>query len=275
MEKIDGFVSPGRSFADMVRAYYVLTPESPPSLHLRYMAAMDAAVKRGAGMIGKLRKRFPGSGISSMLDLGCGTGGMTIAGSRVYPNVVGVDVALRWLVMGKQRLLEAGIDAPLVCANAEALPFRTGVFDAVLADAVIEHVRDSELMRDQALRVLAPRGAWFFVTNNRYSALPEPHVRIWGFGLLPRSIMERVSWAVRRTPYKARLHSRSELRRIFRGKGEVMLPWFDAGELGPRNERIRQTWETLRSIRVFRSVIGSVVPQYFIAGERDGPKGGK
>ena len=266
--KIEGFVAPGRSFADMVRAYYVLTPESPPSLHQRYMTAMDAAIARGAGLIAKLRARFPQSGTAAMLDLGCGTGGMTIAGISVYKTVVGVDVALRWLVMGKQRLREAGIDAPLVCANAESLPFRSEVFDAVLADSVVEHVRDSERMRDEALRVLALNGAWFFVTNNRYSILPEPHVRLWGFGLLPRRMMESLAWKIRATPYKVRLHSRGELHRIFNDYGEVMLPYYDTGELGPKNEGIRKTWDALSSIGLVRSLAGAIVPQYFIAGRR-------
>lgn len=266
--KIEGFKAAGRSFEDMVRAYYVLTPESPPSLHQRYLAAMDAAVVRGSGLIAKLRKRFPESGSSAMLDLGCGTGGMTIAGTRTFGSVIGVDVALRWLVMGKQRLREAGIDAPLICANAESLPFRSEVFDAVLADSVVEHVRDTTKMRDEAMRVLVPGGAWFFVTNNRYSILPEPHVRLWGFGLLPRRLMERVAWKVRGTPYKARLHSRAELRRVFEGYGEVMLPYYEAGELGPRNEGIRKTWEGLSGIGLIRYLAGAVVPQYFIAGRR-------
>jgi ubiquinone/menaquinone biosynthesis C-methylase UbiE/uncharacterized protein YbaR (Trm112 family) len=266
--KIEGFRAPGRSFADMVRAYYVLTPESPPSLHQRYMASMDAAVVRGAGLISKLRSRFPDSGTATMLDLGCGTGGMSISAVRTYERVVGVDVALRWLVMGKQRLHEAGIDVPLICANAESLPFRSEAFDAVLADSVVEHVRDSTKMRDEALRVLVPSGAWFFVTNNRFSVLPEPHVRLWGFGLLPRGVMERVAWKVRATPYKVKLHSREELRRIFDDYGEVMLPYYEAGELGPRNEGIRKTWETLSSVDLIRRVAGAVVPQYFIAGRK-------
>ena len=264
--KIEGFVAPGRTFAEMVRAYYVLTPESPPSLHSRYMAAMDAAIARGAGILSKLQDRFPDAGRALLLDLGCGTGGMSIAGSGMYSTVVGVDVALRWLVMGQQRLREAGVPAPLICANAESLPFRAGVFDAVAADSVIEHVRDSALMRDEAIRVLHPRGAWFFVTNNRYSALPEPHVRILGFGLLPRSVMERVSWKLRGTPYKARLHSRGELRTLFDGVGEVMLPYYSEGELGPRNEGLRKAREKLSSVAAFRKVAGAVVPQYFIAG---------
>lgn len=268
IRKIEGFIAPGRSFADMVRAYYVLTPESPPSLHMRYMAAMDAAVIRGAGILRKLQQRFADSGRELLLDLGCGTGGLSIAGSSTYAKVVGVDVALRWLVMGKQRLAENKVDVPLICANAESLPFKDGLFDAVAADAVLEHVTDTSRMRDEVLRVLAPLGAWFFVTNNRFSILPEPHVRLPGFGMIPRRYQEKLSWAIRKTPYKARLQSRGELRRTFGNVGEILLPYYSPGELGPRNEKLRSLWERLRSVPLFETVFGAVVPQYFITGQR-------
>ena len=220
-------------------------------------------------MLRKLRSRYAGLHIRDLLDVGCGTGGMSIAASREGLRVVGVDVALRWLVMGAQRLREEGVDVPLVCANAESLPFRADSFDAVVADAVVEHVRSPARMRDEALRVLHRGGAFFFTTNNRYSMLPEPHVRIWGFGLIPRSWMERVANRVRRTPYKARLLSRAELSRLFRGVGEVMLPWFEPGELGERNETLRRSWERMRRFPPFRILVGFVVPQYFVIGRRD------
>ncbi len=266
--KIERLNIAGKSFLELVRAYYSITPENPPSLHLRYMAAMDAAIARGAGILAKLALRSPRAGRDSLLDVGCGTGGMTIAATRTYKTVIGVDVALRWLVMGQQRLREMGVNAVLVCANAESLPFRSGVFDAAAADSVIEHVNDSARMRDEVLRILKPGGPWFFVTNNRYSALPEPHVRLWGFGLLPRSVMERVAWKLRKTPYKARLHSRRQLHELFDDHGEVMLPYYGPGELGPRNEPLRKTWETLSGNSLFRRAAGAIVPQYFIAGER-------
>ena len=95
MWKIDGFNAPGRSFEDMVRAYYVLTPESPPELHSRYIDSMAAAITRGSGMLRKLRGRYSGLHVRDLLDLGCGTGGMSIAASRAGLRVVGVDVALR------------------------------------------------------------------------------------------------------------------------------------------------------------------------------------
>jgi ubiquinone/menaquinone biosynthesis C-methylase UbiE len=268
IRKIETFSAPGRSFAETVAAYYAITPESPPELHSHYIAAMNAAINRGAGLIAKLQSRFPSAGRRSILDLGCGTGGMSIAATRMYERVVGVDVALRWLVMGSVRLHEAGIDVPFICANAEALPFKSGVFDAVVADAVLEHVRNSEQMRDESLRVLVNGGAYFFTTNNRYSILPEPHVRLLGFGLLPRKLMEPIAKKIRRTPYKTRLHSRRELRRMFAGKGEVMLPTFEAGELDARHERVRRVWEAVRRIPLVRGLLAAVVPQYFVAGQR-------
>ncbi len=47
-----------------------------------------------------------------------------------------------------------------------------------------------------------------------------------------------------------------------------MLPWYDVGELGSHHERIRKVLERLRSIPVFRFVVGAVVPQYFVSGRR-------
>lgn len=269
ISKIERFSAPGRSFADTVKAYYVITPESPPQLHSHYVAAMEASVSRGAGILGKLRARFPETGRQRALDLGCGTGGMSIAASREYDQVIGVDVALRWLVMAKLRSEEEGVSLPFICANAESLPFRKDIFDTVVADAVLEHVQNSARMRDETLRVLKPRGAYFFTTNNRFSVLPEPHVRILGFGLLPRRLMEPVARGLRHTPYRARLHSRRELLRLFKGKGEVLLPSFAAEELGPRHERVRKLWERLSAITPVRLALAPFVPQYFIVGQKD------
>lgn len=235
ISKIERFSAPGRSFAETVKAYYVITPESPPELHSHYVAAMEASVSRGAGILGKLRARFPETGRQRALDLGCGTGGMSIAASREYDQVLGVDVALRWLVMAKLRSEEHAVSLPFICANAESLPFRKEIFDAVVADAVLEHVQNSARMRDETLRVLKPHGAYFFTTNNRFSVLPEP---------------------------------RRELLRLFRGKGEVLLPSFAAGELGPRHERVRKLWERLRAIPPIRLALGPFVPQYFIVGQK-------
>lgn len=258
------------SFRELLTVYYRLSPENPPVLHRQYIAAMEAAVDRGAALLRKLERRFPGLSHDSVLDIGCGTAGMTAAAARRCGRVVGVDVALRWLVIGRQRLVEEQVDAPLICANAESLPFKPETFSAVVADAVLEHVRDSVRMRDEIERVLRVPGAFFLTTNNRYSILPEPHVRLWGFGLLRRRWMESVAWHLRKTPYKARLHSRRELQHLFEGYGELLLPYFEEKELGSRGERMRKWWDRIRKIGPLRFLLRGVVPQYFIAGRKGG-----
>jgi len=97
---------------------------------------------------------------------------------------------------------------------------------------VVEHVRSPAAMRDETVRVLRSGGAFSVTTNNKYSALPEPHVRI-------------------------------------RNVGDVTLPWFEVGELGDRNEILRQSWETISRYAPLRFLIRNVVPQYFILGRRN------
>ncbi|MBI4454525.1 MAG: methyltransferase domain-containing protein [Acidobacteria bacterium] len=258
----------GGSFDELLGRYYSLSPENPPCLHRHYIASMQAAVQRGEALLHKLEDRFPDVGLSTVLDLGCGTAGMTVAGARRYPHVVGVDVALRWLVIGSRRLAENHVQAALVCANAEFLPFRTGCFDAAVADSVLEHVRDSVRTKDEMLRVLRGGGVFFFTTNNRYSLLPEPHVRLWGFGLLPRRWMKVVAWWIRKTPYRARLHSLRELRALFDDCGEVVLPFFQEQELGAHAEQLRKWWERLRKILIVRFLLAGIVPLYFVFGRK-------
>jgi len=272
LAKIDKlFAPPAKSFRELLTRYYALSPESPPKLNVHYISAMESSGARGAALLRKLRDDFPDVARRRFLDLGCGTAGVAVAASSQFMEVAAVDAALRWLLVARQRLNESSPPAAgvaLICANAEALPFRASSFDAVIADSVLEHVRDSARMRDETIRVLTGGGAFVFTTNNRFSILPEPHVRILGFGLLPRRWMEKFALVLRKTPYKTRLHSRRELRRLFGEVGRVELPVYGPGELGARNERVRRIWEMMRRIPPIRWLIGPVVPQYFISGRR-------
>lgn len=268
VRKIEWLTSvPGLGFSGMLLHYYHLSPENPPHLHQRYVAAMEAAVERATGLLERLRARFPDGGGSSLLDLGCGTAGLTAAAAGRYRRVVGVDIALRWLVLGRQRLREHGVDAPLLCANAEELPFKPGVFDAVVGDAVLEHARRPQLLRDELIRVLAPDGVFLLTTNNRYSILPEPHLRIWGFGLIPRRWMEAAAWRLRKTPYKARLLSRRETGAVFRELGQVELPEFRESELPSHARRLFRFWRMARRLPFVPRLIRNFAPLYFVFGK--------
>jgi ubiquinone/menaquinone biosynthesis C-methylase UbiE len=89
-----------------------------------------------------------------VLELGCGTGKhlpALAAGCRP----VAVDPWLPSL----QRARTRAPGVPLVCARAEALPFKDGAFDAVVAALVFCSVDAPDLGLAEVRRVLAPGGA--------------------------------------------------------------------------------------------------------------------
>ena len=53
-------------------------------------------------------KQLGGSEKGTALDLGCGTAPLSIAATKRYKVVAGVDIAFRWLVVAKKRVAEMG-----------------------------------------------------------------------------------------------------------------------------------------------------------------------
>jgi 2-polyprenyl-3-methyl-5-hydroxy-6-metoxy-1,4-benzoquinol methylase len=123
------------------------------------------------------------------LEIGCGAGGSLIAAHAHCREVAGIDIALPWLVIAKARVDTEGLIIPIACAAAEMLPFPSRRFDLILAQDVIEHVNDPDATLRESRRVLGDDGILFLSTPNRFSLTPEPHVRVWGVGLLPRRFM--------------------------------------------------------------------------------------
>lgn len=88
-----------------------------------------------------------------VLDLGCGTGG-TMRTLKDVATWTGVDVN-----PFAARLAEERSGAPVTLAEAAALPFPDGAFDAVTALDVLEHIDDDASALQEVRRVLRPGGA--------------------------------------------------------------------------------------------------------------------
>ncbi len=213
--------SAGRTFEELVRFYYSITPEVPRDLAERWTAHTVAQPCIADCLLQDSDILDCADDGRTLLDVGCSTGGLLVAAEGHFTRMVGLDVAFRWLVIGRARLREAGTEALLVCANAEALPFPDGQFQAVTMIDVLEHVRDSAAALQEAHRALAPGGTTVCATNNRYSPLKDPHVGVWGVGYVPRRW--QVAYVAWRRPglkeYCIRTRSRWDLARLFRGAG--------------------------------------------------------
>ncbi len=94
-----------------------------------------------------------------LLDLATGTGTIARAAAVREASVVGVDVSAGMLEVARR--LAPGLDLRL--ADARALPFGDGVFDAVTCGLSISHFEDREKALGEVLRVL--RGGGTFVAS--------------------------------------------------------------------------------------------------------------
>jgi SAM-dependent methyltransferase len=171
-------------FETTVRSYWERTPDTPRALAERFTRFVVDAEPRASEWLARVIPKAPSAGW--WLDVGCGTADMVLAAARRGHPVVGIDIAFRWLVVARRRLQRAGYDAPLVCCNAEHLPFEAETFERVVSFGTLEHCLDADRALQESARVLRPGGALHLRTVNRYSLLGEPHVGVWGVGFVPR-----------------------------------------------------------------------------------------
>ena len=177
------------SFHELVKFYYSITPVVPPHHAKQYTRGLMAGVSRAENSLEMWNARIEKSDgflASCLLEIGCGTAPLLVAAATKFHQMVGIDIAFRWLVIGKKRLAEVGLDIPLICACAEALPFPDQVFDRVIAESTIEHVKTQKQVIYESWRVLNPGGYFFLSTPNRFSVGPDPHIGILAGGYFPK-----------------------------------------------------------------------------------------
>lgn len=98
-----------------------------------------------------------------VLDIAAGTCDLTLLARRKAHRgqTVALDSSLEMLRAGRDRLIDQGIgDVPMVCAEAEHLPFAADSFDRVLTGFGLRNFSDMEAAMAEVLRVLRPGGRW-------------------------------------------------------------------------------------------------------------------
>ena len=99
-----------------------------------------------------------GSG-QDVLDVAAGTGNVAIRAAEAGANVVASDLTPESLAAGEQEARERGVEIEWVVADAQALPFADGEFDAVTSAFGAMFAPDHQAAADELLRVCRPGGA--------------------------------------------------------------------------------------------------------------------
>jgi ubiquinone/menaquinone biosynthesis C-methylase UbiE len=168
-----------------------------------------------------------------ILDLGCGTGTLTLMVGQLEPNaeVVGLDADPQMLRQAEAKAQSAGLSPRFDEGRSDALPYADESFDRVLATLLFHHLTDDvkETTIAEVARVLRPGG--------------ELHVADWGPPQDP--LMRAASWQVQL------LDGREPTKAVIAGALPAM---FEAGGLAEAalTARLRTVFGTLALYRAAR-----------------------
>jgi demethylmenaquinone methyltransferase/2-methoxy-6-polyprenyl-1,4-benzoquinol methylase len=159
-------------------------------------------------------------------DLCAGTGDMAMAllsDPKFQGVVVLSDFAFPMLVLAKKKLARFSGRAFLVCADAERLPFKPGVFDGAIQGFSLRNLGSLPDFAREVRRVLAPGGSGAFLE------IAHPSNGIWGkffytyfYGVMPRfaGLFTRQKAAYRYLPESLKIFPlQKEVAALFKAEG--------------------------------------------------------
>jgi ubiquinone/menaquinone biosynthesis C-methylase UbiE len=124
-----------------------------------------------------------------VLDLGCGTGTLTVLVKQMHPeaDVVGLDGDQAILEIARSKANQASVNITLDYGMAFQLPYPGHLFDRVLSSLVIHHLSTEDKQRTmrEIYRVLQPGGELHMVDFGK------PHgIYAWLISLIMRRLEE-------------------------------------------------------------------------------------
>jgi SAM-dependent methyltransferase len=171
----------------------------------------------------------------TVLDVGAGSGNAAIPAALAGADVVASDLTPELLDTGRMLAAEAGAELEWRVADAEALPFGEGDFDAVLSCVGVMFAPHHQASADELVRVTRPGGTigllnWtpagfigqMFATMKPYAPVPPPGAQpapLWGDEEHVRGLLgDRVTdvTAVRRTVRVDRFATPADFREFFK-----------------------------------------------------------
>lgn len=127
-----------------------------------------------SGALSKLNAAAPARRRLRALDVGCGTGSITVklAGRLPTMAIVGVDRSAAMLRHARRLARDSRLADRVMFRRADGrrLPFADSTYDLVVSNSLMHHLPDPAPVLDEIARVLKPRGALFIRDLRRPAA---------------------------------------------------------------------------------------------------------
>lgn len=102
-----------------------------------------------------------------ILDIGCGSGVMSMMSARKGHVAHGLDINEPLLEIARQRAKAASLTIDFRLGSAACLPWQNNSMDVCIAPELLEHVADWESCIQEFARVIRPNGILFISTSNK------------------------------------------------------------------------------------------------------------
>ena len=110
-----------------------------------------------------------------VLEIGCGTGIISLGVAPLVKSVVATDISPRMIAMAKSKAKSASItNVEFRVCDGYALPYDDQVFDAVLLFNVLHFVKEPTALLHEAHRLLKPSGHLISATDCYAEPVPLP-----------------------------------------------------------------------------------------------------
>lgn len=176
------YLSPGKR----TRLYDVLVRD-----HMEKLELIDAGYGRWLKRLLPYLVNYYGLQGKRILDVGCGTGELTVRMNLLGFETMGIDVHGRALDLAKILAVENGLpETTFVENNAERLPFAENSFDIVTMFSVLEHVDDQMLINSllpELKRIC--RGLVYVIAPNKLK-VSDDHTGLRFVSWMPKRLAE-------------------------------------------------------------------------------------
>jgi len=224
------------------RAPFPGYPQRDSISALRARAARSVFARR-------LDESIPGDAL--VLELGCGTGQLTLFLASADRTVVGADLARPSLELAREAAARYGVgDVHFVETDLRAPGLRRGAFDVVICSGVLHHTPDPRTSFASVASLVRPGGVLVIGLYNAYARLPlrlrRAIARLTGYRWIPWDpvLRDRRSEPARREAWlrdqyqhvEEHRHTLGEVQAWFRDNGVEYLRAFPSALLGGESD---------------------------------------